>query len=182
MFRTNVTVRTATLRMKLRELNPVADVLGDFFGSYVVGLEAAIIASDYLKGHFDHCEVSCTEVQPGHLIVRYRAGSVHQDVFVSEIKKFIPLVRDYIEQWVGRPLQWLEYSFDISNGEADTGYQPLQFDVGFLGMQYEESYMNGNYLNTHEPCNPQPGIEVNYPSHLDTVPILNPNPGDPNVV
>lgn len=182
MFRTNQTVRTATLRMKLREATPVPGAAGDYFGTFVVGLKETIKASNDLRGHFDRTDVSCLEVQPDHIVVRYRCGSVHHDVFVHEIKKFIPALKAYVEQWVGRPLLWLDYSFDVANEEANMGYDPLQFDLGFLGMQYQESYMNSNYLNEHVPANPQPGIEVNTPSHLDTVPIINANPGEPNVI
>lgn len=182
MFRTSITTRTATLRLHVRELVPDPTAPGDYKGTFVKGLEEAIKASDSLRGHFDHCDVSCQSVFPDHLVVRYHCGSVHHDVFVSEVKKFIPAVKSYVERWVGRPLQWLEFSFDVATGEANTGYDSLQFDQGFLGMQYQESYMNNNYLNEHVPCNPQRGIEVNTPSHVDTITIINANPGEPNVI
>lgn len=182
MFRTSNTTRTATLRLQLRELAVDSSLPGDYRGTFVRGLAEAIHASNDLQGHFDRAAITCTEIQPDHIVVKYFHGSVHHDAFVGEIKKFIPALQTYVEHWVGRPLQWLDYSFDVATGEAQMGYDGLQFDLGFLGMQYQESYMNSNYLNEHVPANPQLGIEVNTPSHLDTIPIINAKPGEPNVI
>lgn len=181
MYRTAFTTRTATITFQLRELIPVVGAPGDTRGTFVQGLADAIRASNNLRGHFPQEDVTCTDVRPDRLVVRYHRGSVHHDVFVAEIKRFIPAVQTYIQRWLERPVQWLDYSFDVATGAATTGYDALQFDQGFLGMQFQESMMNSNYLNEHVPCNPQVGIEVNTPSHMDTIQIIN-APGAPDIL
>jgi hypothetical protein len=174
MFRTNITVRTAIIKLQVREVTTVTNASGDYRGTFVQGIADAIHGANDLRGYFNHTEVSCSEIRPDCITVRYHCGSVHHDVFVEEIKKFIPQLKAYVEELVGRPLQWLDFSFDVANGEAQMGYDGLQFEQGYLGMQYQESYMNNAYLNSHEPCNPQLGLHFDYPSHNDTVPNVNP--------